>query len=354
MEEIHITSSLYDYSVRFTDDLSYNLGLFKDSTAFIIDRNVYNLYRQLFAAVNQEHTFLMDAAEENKTMDTVMKLIHFWQQIGVKKDWRVVCFGGGISQDIATTASNLYLRNLDWHFFPTTLLSMCDSCIGGKSGINFGEYKNQLGVFYPPRTITIDISFLNTLSENDWLNGWGEILKFALTDGVSLYGALKAEEQYIPCKRIAEYICKGLQVKKKIIEEDEFESDRRRLLNYGHTFGHALEAYTHNEIPHGKAVIWGIDVVNYIAFREELISEAFYLDVKLLIKREFLKEEIRIAEPDLLFDIISSDKKVRGNTINFAIPNAPCHLMVYPMKLDQHLKNRFLQYLEHTHEYYSN
>lgn len=354
MEGIHITSSLYDYSVNFADDFSYNLGRFSDSTTFVIDRNVYNLYKQRFVEVNQKHVFLMDAAEENKTMDTIMKLIRFWQQIGVKKDWCVVCFGGGISQDVATTASSLYLRNLNWHFFPTTLLSMCDSCIGGKSGINLGECKNQIGVFYPPKTITIDVSFLNTLSESDWLNGWGEILKFALTDGTSLYEALKREEQYIPCKRIAEYICKGLQVKKKIIEEDEFESDRRRLLNYGHTFGHALEAYTHNEIPHGKAVIWGIDVVNHIAFQEGLISEQFYLDVKALIKWEFLKEEVRIAEAGQLFEIISSDKKVRGSTMNFAMPDGPCHLTIYPMKIDDHLKNRFLQYLEYTHEYYSN
>lgn len=354
MDTINIKSSLYDYTVDFTDDFSENLRSFSETTAYVIDQNVYNLYKDRFAAIDIKKVYLMEAVEHKKNMDTVMDIISFFQGLGLRKNWKVVCFGGGITQDVTTIASNLYLRNVDWYFFPTTLLSMCDSCIGGKCGINFAHVKNQIGVFYPPKKIFIDVRFIDTLSHGDYLNGWGELLKFALTSDPKFYDEVKEEKNLIPCERIAYYIHKGLFVKKLVIEEDEFESDLRRVLNYGHTFGHALEAYTDNRIPHGQGVIWGIDVVNYIAWKEGLISEDYYLDIKNLIKRGFLTTEVVVEEPVKLFDIIKTDKKVKGNTMSFAMLNAPSHLIVYPMQIDDKLKSLFLDYLKETHEYYRN
>ena len=354
METIQIRSRLYDYPVDFTNDFTIEMKKFENTTAYVIDRNVYNLYQKKFASLDQEKIYFVDAVESNKNMDTVMDIIGFFKKIGVRKNWKVVCFGGGISQDVTTIASDLFLRNIDWYFFPTTLLSMCDSCIGGKCGVNLGEYKNQIGVFYPPKKIYIDINFLDTLSEADYINGWGELLKFSLTNGEAFFNELKNEKQYIPCKKIAEYIHKGLFVKKLVIEEDEFESDLRRVLNYGHTFGHALEAYTKNEIPHGKGVIWGIDVVNYIAWKENLISEDYYKEIKEIIRYAFIKEEIVIEQPKKLFEIIKTDKKVKGNILSFAMLDAPSHLIVYPMGIDEKLENLFLDYIEETHEYYNN
>lgn len=354
MDTINIKSSLYDYTVDFTDDFSENLKGFSETTAYVIDQNVYNLYKDRFEAIDMKKVYLMEAVEHKKNMDTVMDIITFFQGLGLRKNWKVVCFGGGITQDVTTIASNLYLRNVDWYFFPTTLLSMCDSCIGGKCGINFAHAKNQIGVFYPPKKIFIDVRFIDTLSHGDYLNGWGELLKFALTSDPKFYDEVKEEKTLIPCERIAYYIHKGLFVKKQVIEEDEFESDFRRVLNYGHTFGHALEAYTDNRIPHGQGVIWGIDVVNYIAWKEGLISEDYYLDIKNLIKRGFLTTEVVVEEAVKLFDIIKTDKKVKGNTMSFAMLNAPSHLIVYPMQIDDKLKSLFLDYLKETHEYYRN
>ena len=275
------------------------------------------------------------------------------KELGVKKDWKIVCFGGGITQDVTTIASNLFLRNVDWYFFPTTLLAMCDSCIGGKCGINLGMYKNQIGVFYPPKKIYIDTRFLETLTESDYINGWGELLKFSLTNGEKFYDEINAEHQYVPCGNIKKYIYEGLLVKKKVIEEDEFESDLRRILNYGHTFGHALEAYTDNEISHGTAVIWGIDVVNYIAWKEKLITEEYYKEIKALIKRAFLTTEIVIDNPKSLFEIIKTDKKVKNGTVSLAVLDNRSHLIVYPMTINQELEYLFMEYIKETHEYYS-
>lgn len=353
MDIINIHSSLYDYSVEFVEDFSTKLNQFADTTAYVIDSNVYNQYEAKFQAIPKERIFFMEAVESKKNMDTVMEIISYLQALGVRKNWKVVCFGGGITQDVTTIASNLFLRNVDWYFFPTTLLSMCDSCIGGKCGINFRHIKNQIGVFYPPKKIFIDVRFLDTLTRDDYINGWGELLKFSLTSDHKFYDDVKAEGKYIPCDNIATYIHRGLFEKKKVIEADEFESDLRRVLNYGHTFGHALEAYTDNRIPHGQAVIWGIDAVNFIAVQEGLISNDYYLDIKALIKKAFITNEVVIDEPDKLFDIIKTDKKVKGNVMCFAMLDKPSHLIVYPMDIDEKLKKYFHEYLRSTHEYYS-
>lgn len=354
MDTIKIKSSLYNYSVTFVDDFSKQIKDYLEKTVYVIDKNVFKIYKEKFMDIKPERIYVMDAVESKKNMETVMDIIMFFKNSGVKKDWKVICFGGGITQDVTTIASNLYLRNIDWYFFPTTLLSMSDSCIGGKCGINLGKFKNQIGVFYPPKKIFIDVNFLNSSTEIDYINGWGEILKFSLTSDPSFYDELKKVETYIPCKDIARFIHKGLFVKKTIIEEDEFESDLRRVLNYGHTFGHALEAYTDNRIPHGAAVIWGIDVVNRIAMEIGLIKEDYYLDIKRLIKKSFLKEEIVIDRPHDLFEIIKTDKKVKDNVINLALLNSPSHLIIHPMNMDDRLEDIFNKYLEETHAYYCN
>ena len=359
MEVINIRSNLYNYSVEFVEDFAEKLRLFGEKTAYVIDKNVYELYKAKFIDCDLAKIFFMDAVEDKKNMDTVMEIISFMQNISVKKDWKIVCFGGGITQDVTTLASNLFLRNVEWYFFPTTLLSMCDSCIGGKCGINFGHAKNQLGVFYPPKKIFIDTHFIDTLSKDDYINGWGELLKFSLTSDPGFYDQLKSEKSYVPCQSIAKYIHRGLLEKKAVIEADEFESDLRRILNYGHTFGHALEAYTNHAIPHGKAVIWGIDVANFIAMKKGLISEEYYLDIKSLIRHHFLPKEIfspshcHKSNVTRFFELLKTDKKVKNGQISFALLDAPSHLIVYPITIDEKLLQLFSQYLEKTHEYYS-
>lgn len=354
MNQIDIKSRLYDYSVCFIDDVKEELRKLSDgaSVTYVIDRNIYSLYPDYFSDIPQDNIYLMDAVEHKKNIDTCMDIISFWQSIKLKKNWKVVCFGGGITQDVTTMASNIYLRNVDWYFFPTTLLAMSDSCIGGKCGVNLGELKNQLGVFYPPKKIFICEKFLNTLTDADYLNGWGEILKFSLTEKKDFYESIKKENQLIPCPRINEFLYEGLMVKKKIIEEDEFEGDLRRILNYGHTFGHALEAYTHNEIPHGKGVIWGIDVVNYIAVKKGILDANVYKEIKQLIKDRFIEKEIVVDDTKAFMNILRTDKKAKNNEISLILLKCLSQLIIYPVDIDEKLEQLFQEYLEETHEYY--
>lgn len=353
MNRIDIRSRLYNYEVDFISDINNVLLDFSKTTTYVIDQNVYKLYKAMFLNINIERIYFVDAKEKYKNIDTVMDLIYFWKRINLKKNQKVICIGGGITQDITTFASNIYLRNIDWYFIPTTLLAMCDSCIGGKCGINLDQYKNQLGVFYPPKKIFVHTNFLSTLSSDDYINGWGELLKFALTQDKQFYEYLSNEISYIPCASIDEYIYKGLMVKKNIIEADEFEGDLRRVLNYGHTFGHALEAYTLNRIPHGKGVIWGIDVANYISYREGLLAKRDYLEIKRLICGSFIKEEIIVENKEKLFSLVKMDKKIKDSTIYLALLDRISHLTIYPMDIKGNLYQLFGDYLEETHAFYS-
>ena len=353
INKIKIKSYLYDYEVNFLDDLSSKLNEFDDkTTTFIIDGNVFDLYISKFSNILSNNIFKIDATENNKSMGTVLAILEFWKNSGVKKNWNVVCIGGGITQDVTTIASNLYLRGIQWNYFPTTLLSMCDSCVGGKGGVNFGEVKNQLGLFYPPKNIYVATEFLKTLSQSDIINGWGELLKFSLTNNVDFFEQLKNTSNYMDCDNIDDFIFKGLMIKKDIIEEDEFDTGIRRTLNYGHTFGHALESYTKNAIPHGTAVIWGIDVINYMALKKNMISEKFYLTVKNLIKDEFINKEIVIENPLELFGIIKNDKKVKNNTIYLSMPCAKCKLEIVPTEINTELENLFISYLKENELFY--
>lgn len=356
MNQIDIKSSLYNYNVFFIDNVKQEIDRLnkEEKVTYVIDRNVYNLYKDYFHEIDIDNIYFIDAEEHKKNIETCMDLVNFWQSIHLKKNWKILCFGGGITQDITTFASNIYLRNIDWYFFPTTLLAMSDSCIGGKCGINLGELKNQLGVFYPPKKIYICEKFLDTLSEADYINGWGEILKFSLTESKEFFEKIENEKQLIPCPNINDYLYEGLLVKKNVVEADEFDGDLRRILNYGHTFGHALEAYTHNEIPHGKGVIWGIDVVNYISMKLGILAPDIYQKIKKLIRKSFIKEEIVIDDVDRFMHILSTDKKVKNNTVYLILLERLSHLRIQPVELDQNLEKLFAQYLEETHGYYSN
>lgn len=353
MEIINIKSRLFDYSVEFVDHFADTMKGITDPVALIVDGNVLRLYKEGFCGINKDRIFVMNAIESKKNMNTALEILEFFQRISLKKNWKVLCFGGGITQDVTTMAANLYLRNVDWYFFPTTLLAMSDSCIGGKSSINFNHVKNQIGVFYPPKKIFIDIHFIGTLTNDDYLNGWGELFKFSLTNDPSFYEEVRAEKQLIPCERIGYYIHKGLNLKKAIIEEDEFDLGLRRTLNYGHTFGHALEAYSDNVIPHGKGVLWGIDVANYIALQKGLIDEGYYYEIKSFIKTHFIKEEVSVADPALLFNYVKSDKKVKGDVLYFALLDGKSHLGIYPITLNEVLYRIFVEYLSTTHQFFA-
>lgn len=214
------------------------------------------------------------ANEKSKSLGALSPIIQLMRQNGADRFSRVVAIGGGVIQDIATIVASLYMRGIAWEYLPTTLLGMVDSCIGGKSSINIDCYKNLVGNIYPPEQINIDVNFLDTLGNEQVIDGLCEAVKicYAISEeelDSYLRLTVNLEESL---KNIKIVIMQCLKAKQWFIEIDEFDQNERLLLNFGHTFGHALESATEFRISHGVAVGIGMVVAEEYARHQDLLS----------------------------------------------------------------------------------
>jgi 3-dehydroquinate synthase len=252
-----IASSIKSYDVTVGVGVAEKL-LSEQEVILIVDQKVNGLYPWL----QGRNAIVIEAKEENKTLATVATTIEQLRALGANRHTHVVAVGGGIIQDLSTFAASSYMRGVKWTYFATTLLGMADSCIGGKSSINVGPYKNIAGNFYPPELVLVDTEFCNTLSDEQKIEGLLEAVKICFaSDGAAFdrYLAIANSGDLLKDnKLIAEVIALSLATKKKFIEEDEFDNGIRLLLNFGHTFGHAIEGASNYRISHGVAVGLGM------------------------------------------------------------------------------------------------
>lgn len=350
MTTLPVASAQGNYDVEFFPSIGEALAAAAriDDPFFLVDRNVRALYRSELAFLEDARVLELDATEDEKTLDGVGRVVEFLQRHNATKKSTVVAIGGGIIQDLATFSSHIYYRGIRWAFVPTTLLSMSDSCIGAKCGINLGAFKNQLGVFQSPSAVLIATGFIRTLSDHDVASGHGEIVKLMLTGPADGYSKLKQilGAEGLRTVRLPELIYDSLAVKKQVIEEDEYEADLRRILNYGHTFGHALESLTAHEVPHGHGVAWGIDLVNHIAVRRGLLDRATFDDVHAFVQRHF---RFRLSRPITAAELLAAarrDKKAAGGTVNLILLERPGSLKIVPVPFAD-LDEPVAEYLEH-------
>lgn len=237
-----------------------------ESPHFVVDRTVHELFSATLGRhLPPERLHLIEASEETKSYRAIEPLFLELLENGLRRSGSLVVVGGGVAQDVGCFIASLVARGIRWSFLPTTLLAQADSCIGSKSSINIGVYKNQLGTFYPPHRVLLVPSFLETLPADEMRSGLGEVIKLQLlSSGVGfreLMSDLSDLWSSCPSDRLgmlARWVQRSMDVKQPIIEADEFDRDQRLLLNYGHTFGHAFESTTRYAIPHGIAVILGV------------------------------------------------------------------------------------------------
>lgn len=215
---------------------------------------------EFFQPVLTQPATFVRAIEENKSLDASVALIEGLRASGATRRTELVAVGGGILQDLSAFMASIYMRGLTWSYLPTTILAMVDSCIGGKSSINVGPYKNLVGTFHPPRQVLIDPILAQTLPDEAKASGLVEAVKICFCRGEDSFARFLALSPSLtmPPETLQELILITLQAKKWFIEIDEFDKNERLLLNFGHTFGHAIEGATHYAIPHGIAVGLGI------------------------------------------------------------------------------------------------
>lgn len=299
---LNIKSLTGTYSVDFCENISTTIQNITHCNIVVVDSKVYNLYKNHFE--NIKEIVLFECNESNKTLEGASFIIRAFIEKKLKSNAHVAIIGGGILQDAAGFACSVYCRGIKYTLIPTTLLSQCDSCVGGKTSINFESVKNILGTFYPPKNIYICPKFTETLNESDYLSGFGEILKFNL-----LKNNLQDKDNSLD-----KLIYDSIKYKIDIIELDEFDKKERKFLNFGHTFGHALEITSDYKIPHGTAVLFGILIANKVSIELGYLSKQKELDIFNYIfdyiKHQNLEETW--FNSDVLLDIVKLDKKNTG------------------------------------------
>lgn len=325
--KLNIKSNLRDYFVNFVDDFYDPLKNDSMKKSFIlIDQNVYNLYKEKIQGfIQPSKHIIIEAKESHKTLDYAQFIIKFLINNNIKRNDRLIAIGGGIIQDITGFVSSILFRGIEWVFYPTTLLAQSDSCIGSKTSINVDDLKNQLGTFYPPHHIIIDVNFLKTLKTNEIKSGLGEIIKVHLLDSSEGMEFIikNYERSQIDENIIKEFIYRSLNIKKGIIEKDEFDREYRNILNYGHSFGHAIESLTDYRICHGQAVTVGMDMANYISLKIGILPDKmFYLMREALINNlpDFQLNPDKINK--LLF-ALAKDKKNVDDYFNLILTRGP-------------------------------
>ena len=346
MKPIGIKSAYGNYSVYFSNDFEKTLqNKNLKNSHLLVDRNIWNLYGNKIGS-KFISTKIITAKETNKSLEEVIKYIKFLLQNNVYKNQSITVIGGALVQDIGSFTAHILLRGINWIFVPTTILAMADSCIGSKSGINVGKYKNQVGSFHPPVAIYICPEFIKTLPESEIVNGIGEILKHGLIKGGKAFKEISKKVGNISnLKNAQRIIYESLLIKKRIIEEDELEKNIRKILNYGHTFGHAIEGYTDNSISHGSAVIIGMDMANYISFKRGILTQQKYLQMNRILKRYF-PDKFKLENIPLYMKFLKRDKKATDEGVSAILSRGIGKIEIIKIKFDKELEKTISEYIK--------
>jgi 3-dehydroquinate synthase len=319
MSKLEVVSSNFTYQISIGENLLKEIS---QKSIIVCDKNLKSYIPSEF------RTIYVESSEKNKTLKTVESILNQLAEVGLRKDEEVVAIGGGLIQDLSTMAAAIYMRGVNWNYFPTTLMAMADSCIGGKSSINLEGKKNIIGNFYPPKNVFIDLDFIKSLSNEAIASGLSEAIKICFARSKSSFESFcefhknlgSPEVDLVSMKNL---IQESLKAKKWFVEVDEFDVAERKLLNFGHTFGHALESSTNFAIPHGLAIAIGMLIAlehplaicgpSEISLKGEVFSilESVRSDL-----REYLKE-FDLEKYNLAFN---SDKKHNKTLYRIIIP----------------------------------
>jgi len=275
-----------------------------------------------------------DQGEKSKTLKTVEELAEEMIEKNFDRNSGLIVLGGGVCGDIGGFLASIFMRGIPYIQIPTTLLAMVDSSIGGKTGVDLEGGKNLIGTTYQPKAVFIDINYLKTLPQNQIVNGLSEIIKYGVIKDKKLFKYIEKNLEKILNKDVSalEYIIeRSIKIKVKIIEKDERElTDERILLNYGHTFGHALEKMSNYTLLHGFAISIGMVMVNRLAVEQKIMKESDAERIKTLLQKTGLP--ITSMKKPGTKDILS-DKKRSGNYMNFVFAKKIGKAVVHKEKI---------------------
>lgn len=313
------------YNINFGPDIWQQVEQFAkgyDKPLVVSDRNVAPLYgdRLPFPIL------VIEAGEEQKNLDTVTFLLHQWAERELGRHSLVISLGGGVVGDLVGLAASLYQRGIAYLQIPTTLLAQVDSGVGGKTGVNLPYGKNLIGTFYQPWGVFIDVSVLSTLPEREITNGLGEVLKYGIIQDPALFQVVEDNLDafyQLDLKVVEPVVRRCLEIKGEIVAADEEERGLRKILNHGHTFGHAIEQVTgYERHKHGEAVLMGMLLEARLAHRLGILPQEELERIEGALFRVNLPYNFDHLPLDAVLRALRQDKKNRNGAISFILPRA--------------------------------
>lgn len=295
--------------------------------AIITDSKVYKLHAKILASQLSKHgiktaIFHFLNGEKSKRIVTVEKLAEAMVNKGFDRKDAIIALGGGVVGDLAGFLASIYLRGIPYIQLPTTLLSMVDSSIGGKTGVDLNVGKNLLGTFTQPKAVFIDPKYLKTLPQKQIRNGLAEVIKYGVIKDKQLFKFIEQNlEKILQLEKnpIEHIIKRSVEIKSEIVEKDEKEGNLRMILNYGHTFGHALEKLSNYKLLHGYAISIGMVLANKMAVEKNLLDKNSAERIKKLLSNAGLPIT---TMQKLIMKNFANDKKRIDKYINFILPTA--------------------------------
>lgn len=336
-KKIHVDASR-GYDILIGRDILPQLGSFirpllgECRLAVLTDSTVDELYGErlidiLMSAGYVADKFVIPAGEASKCADNLLEFLNFLADCKLTRSDAVIAFGGGVVGDMAGLSAALYLRGVKYIQLPTTLLASVDSSVGGKTAIDIPAGKNLVGAFYQPSLVCCDTALMDSLSSDVYRDGCAEVIKYGFILDRQLYNKLSD----IPFDR-EEIVARCVEIKRDVVQQDEFDNGVRGLLNFGHTFGHAIEKLSDFAVSHGSAVAKGMVIAakfaplcGYADISEELSS--LLLRYGFDISCEYSAEE--------LYDVMLSDKKRRGGNITLVLPRSIGNCELLTLSVDE-------------------
>tara|TARA_A100001015_G_scaffold311408_1_gene414619 strand:+ start:4818 stop:5855 length:1038 start_codon:yes stop_codon:yes gene_type:complete len=341
MKKLNISSKINNYEVNFISNIDIALKKESKEDIFIIDKFINSKIK-----LNRKK-IIISPSEIEKNFSKLQNVIQKLLNLGITRDTKIICVGGGVVQDISSFLSSVIFRGIDWYFYPTTIISQCDSCIGGKTSINFKGYKNLIGNFYPPKKIKIDTNILKFLKKKEIISGLGEMAHYYFLSKKKYQFFFDNIHNVLKNKIVSrEVVYQTLVIKKKFIELDEFDTGKRLILNFGHTFGHAIEKTTNFKVPHGVAVAHGIQIALFFSKKLGLLNESKYITMNKNIKKITSLISLKKINLNNLIKNINKDKKHNKKNFRFILTRGVGKMMVYELSKKTNIKKILKEYFE--------
>ena len=304
--------------------------------ALVSETNVWPLWGETVTQILEAQgfqvlPFVFPAGEESKCAGTYLQLLNHLAENHMTRTDCIVALGGGVTGDLSGFAAATYLRGIPFIQIPTTLLAAVDSSVGGKTAIDLPAGKNLVGAFYQPKLVLCDLDLLSTLPPEIFRDGCAEVIKYGILYDPDLFAHLEEKGPDFDRLRV---ITRCVELKRDVVEQDEFDLGLRMKLNLGHTIGHGVEAASHFEISHGKAVAIGTAIITRSAFVQGLCSQET-MDRILNVLKAFDLPSDSPYEPQVLGDFALSDKKRSGDRVNLIVPENIGSCQILPTPVDR-------------------